>query len=121
MRMTTTQLSAAVAGLRVDHERMEALWGALRVALIAWSGPDAAGEIGDDVRAQASRYEQLYGRHLLIEENLVFPASRANGLGATRRDVCGDAAASSRRLMWVRTTNPHPNPLPRAGEGVLYS
>ena len=71
------QLSAAVAGLRVDHERMEVLWGALRVALIAWSGPDAAGEIGDDVRAQASRYEQLYGRHLLIEENLVFPASRA--------------------------------------------
>jgi hemerythrin-like domain-containing protein len=77
-------LMAAVAGLRADHARMEALWAGLRLALVRWSRCDAAGAIDDAVRRQASEFERLYAAHLQTEEGLVFPAARAR-MGTARR------------------------------------
>lgn len=70
-------LAAAVAALRADHARMEALWASLRTTLVAWSRPEAAGGIDGAVRQQASEFERLYAAHLRIEESLVFPAALA--------------------------------------------
>ena len=70
-------LVAAVAGLRADHARMEALWAGLRVTLLAWSRPDSAGDIDAVVRERAMAFDGLYAAHVLTEEGTVFPA--ANG------------------------------------------
>ncbi len=89
-------LVAAVAGLRADHARMEALWAGLRLALLTWSGGDAAGAVDDALRRQAAEFERLYAGHLQIEEGLVFPAARARMGAARLADMSADMARRRR-------------------------
>ncbi len=89
-------LVAAVAGLRTDHARMEALWAGLRVTLVAWSRPDSAGAIDDAARRQAAEFERLYAAHLQTEEGLVFPAARARMGAARLADMSADMAQRRR-------------------------
>ncbi len=70
-------LAAAVAGLRRDHARMEALWAGLRTTLGAWSRADAAGGVDPALRQQVADFVGLYGAHIEVEEGRVFPAARA--------------------------------------------
>jgi len=70
-------LTAAVARLRGDHARMEALWAGLRSVLGAWSRNDAAGAIDAAVRRQAAEFEHLYAAHVQTEDGVMPPAVRA--------------------------------------------
>jgi hemerythrin-like domain-containing protein len=89
-------LTVAVAGLRADHARMEALWAHLRTTLVEWSRCDAAGAIDDAVRRCASEFEHLYAGHLQAEEGVVFPAARAR-MGAAQLAAMSADMAHRRR------------------------
>ena len=84
------KLVAAVAGLRADHARMEALWAGLRVTLLAWSRPDSAGDIDAVVRERAMAFDGLYAAHVLTEEGTVFPAARARMVSAELAAMSAD-------------------------------
>jgi len=68
-------LRAAVQALQHDHQRMDALWHELRVALSHWSRAQSAGAIDDQTRHLADEFVAIYAGHLQREEGLVFPAA----------------------------------------------
>ena len=70
-------LTADVLRLRADHERMAALWGALRGVLQRWAAPDAAGAIDAATRSAVVDFRAAYDGHIELEEERVFPAARA--------------------------------------------
>ena len=94
------ELRLAVAGLRRDHARMEALWAGLRVTLADWAPPTAAGRPDAGWLGQASAFGDPYVAHLQVEESAVFPAARSR--------ISGAALAAMSKDMAQRRTNPEP-------------
>ncbi|MBK6615623.1 MAG: hemerythrin domain-containing protein [Ottowia sp.] len=89
------RLREAVARLRADHVRMNALWARLRQALLAWQG-DAPPPIGAGERALVDAFVAAYESHMALEESVAYPAARPLfGDGELQR--IGDEMASRRR------------------------
>jgi hemerythrin-like domain-containing protein len=81
-------LRAAVQALQADHQRMSALWAAVRVPLLHWSQPDSSGPVNAASRLTVASFCALYGTHIETEEGLVYPAARAL-LNATELEAMG--------------------------------
>lgn len=89
-------LQAVVRRLQAEHREMEALWAGLRPTLLRWR-EDGASDMPDDaLRAQASRFAQLYDGHIPVEETLVFPGAQA-GMDATQQAAMGQEMQARRR------------------------
>lgn len=71
-------LRAAVQQLQADHQRMGALWAAVRVPLLHWCEPACTGSGVDAATRDAiARFIASYAGHIETEEGLVYPAARA--------------------------------------------
>ena len=89
------RLREAVARLRADHVRMNALWARLRQALLAWQG-DAPPSIGAGERALVDAFVAAYEDHVALEESVAYPAARPL-FGDGELQGIGDEMASRRR------------------------
>ncbi|HPU52479.1 MAG TPA: hemerythrin domain-containing protein [Burkholderiaceae bacterium] len=104
-RAADPALGAAVARLRADHRRMEALWSELQPLLRRWSDDALPGEGGavsaETVRPLAAEFAALYEQHLVVEESLAFPAARADiddaALAAMSLDMAQRRTTSAER------------------------
>lgn len=67
----------AVRRLQNEHQRMSALWAAVREPLSRWSQAGATEAVSEQTRADVAGFRELYAGHLETEEGLVFPAARA--------------------------------------------
>jgi len=76
LALNDAALTGAVERLRADHVAMGSAWAALRLLLegIAQHGVAASWAALDEA---ARRFAGLYGEHMVIEEERVFPAARA--------------------------------------------
>jgi hemerythrin-like domain-containing protein len=70
-------MHSTVHRLQKDHLQMSTLWGSLRVPLLRWSQSAGSGAVDAATRTEAEKFCALYGPHIEAEENLVYPASRA--------------------------------------------
>ena len=66
----------AVARLKADHVRMTALWGRLRLVLLAWRDADPPPLPTDAERVLVRDFALSYADHIPLEETLVYPAAR---------------------------------------------
>jgi hemerythrin-like domain-containing protein len=67
---------AAVRQLQQDHEAMSANWQAARALLRALADGDQSAFSAQD-EAVLARFAGVYGEHIRIEEEVVYPAARA--------------------------------------------
>lgn len=96
LAMGDASLSADVARLRADHERMGALWRELRAALQRWAEPLEPGAIDAATRACAEAFRAAYDGHIELEEGRVFPAARALADGPALAAMGAEMAARRR-------------------------
>lgn len=86
----------AVARLKSDHERMNALWKQLRLVLLAWRDEDPAPLPTEADRALVRDFARCYADHIPLEETLVYPAARPL-FDAGHMAAIGEEMASRRR------------------------
>lgn len=86
----------AVAKLQADHVRMNALWGQLRLVLLAWCDATPGPSISSADRELVEQFVRCYEEHIPLEETLVYPAA-SSALDADRLVSMGTEMASRRR------------------------
>ena len=84
LKQGSPTLHATVLRLQADHQQMETLWAAVRIALLRWAEPACMEPVTAETRASIERFRGIYGDHIKAEEGLVFPAARAAMSEATQ-------------------------------------
>lgn len=90
------RMRETVAQLQADHVRMSAVWGQLRLVLLAWRDADPAPPVSNSDRALVQDFIRCYADHIPLEETLVYPAA-ISVLDADRLVSMGTEMASRRR------------------------
>jgi len=89
---------AAVETLLRDHSRMTSIWSALRTPVARWAEAKPTAGINSLTRNLVAEFCALYSSHLTIEEERVFPATKA----VIPMDALADMGAEMQRRRQTR-------------------
>lgn len=89
-------LRVAVERLRADHRAMSEAWRDLRAVLLHWRDAPEPTPLDAVARELATRFVDLYGPHIALEESLAYPAVR-DALDAATLAAMGQEMQARRR------------------------
>ena len=86
----------AAATLHADHIAMHEMWQRLRAVLLGWRDAPAPAPVSDGQRQLALDFITAYERHILLEDEVAYPAARAL-LDTAHRAAAGQERAARRQ------------------------